>query len=177
MFLDANQGRFPRSSHSALAYREPAWGRRIAIYLDPTYTAQPGPLPVGFAGGVYRCPEDDRDDPLVWHYGKNVWFELSAGETGDLVGELSGPTYPRLASIPSTSRTVLVGELLSGSGADHMMAHFWRIGGEVEVDVDRHRGVSNFLWVDGHVSPESFTDTFDWDKQLDRWDPGFAAGQ
>ncbi len=175
LFLETNDGVFPRSSHSALSHRELPWGQRIAPYLDPAVEPSLGPVPKRLAGGVYRCPADDRDNLLLWSYGKNVWFELTAEETGDLVRADRGPTYHRLRSIPSTSRTVLVGELLSGSSSDHLMAHFWRIGGAPEVASTRHQDSSNYLWVDGHVSTQLLEETFDIQSRTDRWDPGMAA--
>lgn len=175
LFLDFNQGRFPRSTHSAFAHRELTWGMRIAPYLDPTTEPTMGPVPEGLMESIYRCPEDDREDKRLWSYGKNVWFELNSAETGDVEGAERGPTYARLKSIPSTSRTVLVGELESGSTTDHIMAHFWKLGGAVEVAADRHQGASNYLWVDGHVSNHPFEETFDWNRRFDRWDPGTAA--
>lgn len=176
LFMEANDGVFPRSSHSALAHRELTWGKRIAPYLDPTVEASMGPTSARLAAGVYRCPADDRDDLRLWSYGKNVWFELTAEETGDVVGASQGPTYHRLRSIFSTSDTVLVGELLSGSSADHIMAHFWKIGGTPEVARTRHQDASNYLWVDGHVSTQQFDTTFDIQSRIDHWDPGLAIG-
>ena len=126
LFLDNNSGRFPRSSHSAFAHRELPWGQRIAPYLDGTVQPSLASLPTSLTAGIYRCPDDDRQNLRLWSYGKNVWFELNAAETGDIVGEEKGPTYLRLQSVPSSSRTVLVAELLSGSETDHIMAHFWR---------------------------------------------------
>ncbi|WP_315861143.1 H-X9-DG-CTERM domain-containing protein [Aeoliella mucimassa] len=123
----------------------------------------------------FRCPEDDRDNLQLWSYGKNVWFELTSVETGNVEGVREGPTYHRLRSIESTSRTVMVGELLSDSTTDHIMAHFWRLGGAPEVAFDRHQGVSNYLWVDGHVSSHLLNETFDMEQSIDRWDPGMAG--
>jgi prepilin-type processing-associated H-X9-DG protein len=39
----------------------------------------------------------------------------------------------------------------------------------------RHSETANYLWVDGHVSNEVFTDTYDPTRNLDRWNPGKAA--
>lgn len=175
MYLDNHAGRFPRSSHSALAYGEPPWEYAIAPYLDPTANPEKGVLPGSLVAGIYRCPEDTRlrtPDASLWSYGKNVWFELRPSETGFLSGEASGPTYWWLKSVPSTSRTVLVSELESGSGTDHVMAHFWYFGGATEVAQDRHAQLSHYLWVDGHASTEHFSHTFDLAKKFDLWNPG-----
>ena len=125
---------------------------------------------------MYRCPDDTRTDKegkQLLSYGKNVWFELRAFETGLLFGVEEGPTFWRLKSIPSTSKTILGAELNSGS--DHFMAHAWLHGGATEVAVDRHNGASNYLWVDGHVSTKAFAETFDLGRKLDLWNPGTAS--
>lgn len=174
-FIEANHGKLPRSSHSALAHNEPPWGYAILPYLEG-----PGPdkvnrtLTGGLLNANYRCPDDLRDQRL-WSYGKNVWFELEASETGEVLGVARGPVYRRLRQIPSLSRTVLVGELESGSMGDHIMAHFWSLGGAVEVATMRHDRSANYLWVDGHITTEVFSDTFDPSRKLDRWNPGKAA--
>jgi prepilin-type processing-associated H-X9-DG protein len=178
LYLDTHDGRFPRSSHSAFAYREPPWEYAIAPYLDPTADPNHGVMPGSLREGVYRCPEDtraDKEEKQLWSYGKNVWFELRASETGALFGGLEGPTFWRLKSIPSTSKTILGAELNTGSSADHFMAHFWHFGGATEVAVDRHNGASNYLWVDGHVSTKAFVETFDLGQKLDLWNPGTAS--
>ncbi len=175
LFLENGDGRFPRSTHSAFAHRELPWEYALAPLLDPTSTPETGKLPSDLVEGVYRCPADDRRNTRYWSYGKNVWFELTPAETGEIVGEAEGPVYPFLRSITSTSRTVLVAELESWSMADHVMAHYWYLGGSPEVASERHAGVSNYLWVDGHVSPHEFSATFDKDQGVDRWDPGQAG--
>lgn len=173
-YLDTHDGRFPRSTHSAFAYREYPWMTVVAQYLDPTARPESRELPSLLTSEIYRCPEDVRTEEDVWSYGKNVWFELSEGETGDLTGAATGPTYPFLRSIGATSRTILIGELEAEPRVDHMMAHFWQIGGKPEVATDRHRGVSNYLWVDGHASTNQFEETFNLETGRDRWDPGKA---
>ena len=175
LYLEDHDGLFPRSSHSAFAHREFQWGQRIAPYIDPTVEPAFGSLPEGLSRGIFRCPEDTRDNLNLWSYGKNVWFELTSSETGNVVGESTGPTYHRLKSIETTSRTVLVGELETDSTADHIMAHFWRLGGASEVASDRHHQASNYLWVDGHATTNPLEETFDMTLPLDRWDPGMAG--
>ena len=124
---------------------------------------------------VYRCPEDDRRGQTVWSYGQNVWFELTPQETGELSGVARGPTYHRLSAIPSTSRTVLTAEIETAAWTDHVMAHLWYFGGEPEVTTLRHRSAANFLWVDGHVSTATLTETFEASSGVDRWDPSKAG--
>ncbi len=175
LYLENSDGRFPRSTHSAFAHRELPWEYAVAPLLDPTSVPETGKLPGDLVEGVYRCPEDARRNTGYWSYGKNVWFELTPAETGEIVGAAEGPVYPFLRSVTSTSRTVLVAELQSGSKADHVMAHYWYLGGSPEVASERHAGVANYLWVDGHVSPHEFAETFDLEQDVDRWDPGKAG--
>jgi prepilin-type N-terminal cleavage/methylation domain-containing protein/prepilin-type processing-associated H-X9-DG protein len=168
-------GKIPRSSHSALAYREAPWGYAILPYLEgwngvTVNTQNTG----GQLSRLYRCPSDLREE-RQWSYGKNVWFELEASETGEVAGVASGPTFRRLDDIPCKTQTILVGEVQSGAMPDHIMAHYWYLGGEVEVAQKRHETVSNFLWVDAHVSGETFPSTFELSRNLDRWHPGKAG--
>jgi len=173
-YIDLHKGRFPRSSHSAYAHRELPWEYAIARHLDPTAQPKVGILPLSLVQGIYRCPEDVRAAKGVWSYGKNVWFELLAAESAGLVEESTGATYQLLRNIPSTSRTVMVAEIETASQSDHVMAHFWYAGAIPEVATDRHLGVANYLWVDGHVSANDFAETFDIETNRDRWNPGKA---
>lgn len=176
--MDSRGGRFPRSTHSALAAGEPPWGYALAPWLDPTAVGATGTAPRGLFAGVYACPEDvrpERYERRQWSYGMNVWFELQPAESGPPLGVLAGPTFPRLKDVPSPTRTVLTAELESGSSADHMMAHFWYFGGAPETARARHAGTAQYLWVDGHVSTEAFEDTFDAPARVDRWCPQRAA--
>ena len=175
-YLENHDGRFPRSSHSAFANRVKPWEFLIAQHLDPTVKPEVKELSLGLTEGIYKCPEDIREELGLLSYGMNVWFELQASETGELVGAEEGPTYPFLRSIPSTTRTILIGEIDTPKNSDHIMAHFWYFGGKPEVAVDRHQEVANYLWVDGHVSTHRFEETFLIETNRDRWDPGKAEG-
>ena len=175
LYIDSHDEQFPRSSHSALAFGELPWGYAIAEYLDPTTDLTGRDPLIGLMEGVYRCPSDLRRERNAWSFGKNVWFELRPTETGGVSGALEGPTYWRLRSVPSTSRTILMAEIEGDAMPDHVMAHFWYFGGTPEVARDRHGQMSNYLWVDGHATGEFFTDTFDLDRRLDLWNPGTAS--
>ncbi|MCC7086475.1 MAG: DUF1559 domain-containing protein [Pirellulales bacterium] len=178
-YLEAHRGEFPRSTHSALAHEEMPWEFAIATHLDPTARPDTGMLPTSLLGSIYRCPQDDRLDhglePRDWSYGQNVWFELTPMEMLELTGNANGPTYRHLRCVPTTSRTVLTAEIRVVGYADHAMGHLWYQGGKPEVDAQRHNGVSNYLWVDGHVSANQFDETFDIENRVDRWDPGRAG--
>lgn len=174
-FTEANNGKLPRSSHSALAHSEPPWGYAILPYLEgPSLDQVNQNLTGGTLNNNYRCPDDLREQRF-WSYGKNVWFELEPSESGEVLGVASGPVYQYLRQIPSLSRTILVGEIDTGSLGDHVMAHYWPLGGAVEVAATRHGSSANYLWVDGHVTTEVFSDTFDPKRNLDRWNPEKAA--
>ncbi|MCH2116459.1 MAG: hypothetical protein MK161_02065 [Pirellulales bacterium] len=55
------------------------------------------------------------------------------------------------------------------------MAHYWYFGGAPEVATQRHFESANYLWVDGHVTANEFSATFDRSGKIDRWDPGQAC--
>ena len=175
LYAQDNNGYLPRSSHSALAYGVRTWSYLLPPYLGYPHYAAP-PVPDWWEtlfNGVYRCPEDPRSATNRWSYGKNVWFELSRSETGEIEGTDPGPTFWKVAQAPRSSAAVLYGELASGSMADHIMAHFWYSGGSPEVDRTRHRSWSNYAFLDGHAESLTFTQTFD-PPRVDRWHPGRA---
>jgi prepilin-type processing-associated H-X9-DG protein len=103
-----------------------------------------------------------------------VWFELTAEETGEAFGIPAGPTFPKVTNMRCPGRTVLYGELAGRSGGmgDHIMAHFWYLGGTPEVDEKRHGSTCNSIFVDGHAESRLFKLTFDLDKNIDLWKPG-----
>ncbi|MEN6336870.1 MAG: hypothetical protein ABFE01_21655, partial [Phycisphaerales bacterium] len=129
----------------------------------------------------YRCPADRRKN-LTYSYGKNVWFELESYETAEALGINSGPTYHTVMKVRRPGTTIEFGELLSPSGEDHFMAHFWLMdtdidagmGTTLEIDAKRHGGMGNYIYVDGHVQTQPFEETFDIEKHIDRWNPGKA---
>jgi prepilin-type N-terminal cleavage/methylation domain-containing protein/prepilin-type processing-associated H-X9-DG protein len=166
-----HRGQYPRSTHSALATQVMPWGYALSPYLGAGAYTGPGPAWEALFNGVYRCPADER--PGRWSYGKNVWFELESGETGEVDGVAEGRTYHRMNRVPRPSATVLFGELGSGSMADHIMAHFWYLGGTPEVDTMRHGTTSNVVFADGHAEQRVFITTYN-PPTLDLWHPGRA---
>ena len=171
MYADEHKQALPRSTHSYLAHGVKPWGYALGPYLGRNGASKPGPAFDSLFDGLYRCPSDERRKE--WSYGKNAWFELSAGETGEIEGTAKGPTYPRVCDVPRPTTTILYAELDSGSMADHIMAHFWYLGGSPEVDTDRHGSTSNDGFVDGHAESIQFEDTFK-QPDLDLWHPGRA---
>jgi prepilin-type processing-associated H-X9-DG protein len=147
------------------------WGYALLPYLGARPYTGPGPEWDAMFNGIYRCPEDSRRN--VWGYGKSVWFELESAETGEIDGRTAGPTYHRTVQVPRPAATLIYGELKSGSMADHLMAHFWYLGGLPEVDTNRHGHTSGYTFVDGHGESRVFSTTFILNK-LDQWHPGRA---
>ena len=106
-----------------------------------------------------------------------MYFELNP-DNDDYLG--TPQTWRRLASIPHPATTILQAEV-SGSGssmsdtADHIMAHFWMtLPDACDVDGLRHKGRSNYNFVDGHAAARQLSATFDPAMQLDMWDPFLA---
>jgi len=166
MYADDHGGRLPRSTHSATAHGERPWGYALLPYLACPDCKPTAPLWTNVFNGLYRCPVDKRRNS-DWSYGKSVYPELSAQETG-------GPTWPRLGDLPNASATVLFAEKAGGSMADHFMAHFWADGGEPEVDRKRHETRSNYIFGDGHAAAALFKTTYDPQQSIDRWNPETA---
>lgn len=171
IYAEANDDYLPFSTHSALSKRAMPWGYALMPYLGYPETVTSGPDWESLFNGLYRCPEDERR--REWSYGKNVWFELTPPESGEIEGKANGPVYHRLPDIRHPSRTILIAELASGSMADHVMAHFWHFGASHEVAHQRHGSTSNYLFVDTHVETRSFESTFNL-PELDLWHPGRA---
>jgi prepilin-type N-terminal cleavage/methylation domain-containing protein/prepilin-type processing-associated H-X9-DG protein len=165
-----NDDFFPRSSHSALANGCIPWGYAMSPYLGYGVYQGPGAAWDNLFNGLYRCRQDPRRDH--WSYGKSVWFELTAGETGEIAGLMEGPTFTKTSRVPRVSTTIMFGEVTSGSMEDHVMAHFWYMGGTPEVEGKRHGSTSNYAFVDGHAESRKFESTFDLSTGTDVWNPG-----
>lgn len=186
LFATEHNGELPRSLHSAGAgfvNGEPweyAFGRQISggRVLDGS------PLWWNLLNGLYHCPFDPRRSPLrvgdrlrgVFSYGYNVYYELTGQETATQPGQI-GPTWRRLSQVPHPAATVLFGELHKESGpmVDHAMAHFWTLyDAPPEIATDRHDPDAGYAWLDGHASETPFRQTFDPDRDVNRWNPAAA---
>ena len=189
-FADENDGKLPRSSHSA-GYNALPWA--ATLYEPITGRAFEGTSYSWDDAGWweatnthYRCPHDRRESPIAQpglpfsmpalSYGFNVYFELTPGEIDPSRGSHSTrPIWAKLSSIPRPSSTVLMGELVDSASRDHIMAHFWRtlsVDPESEVAVQRHGDAgSGYAWLDGHASTDAFSETYDPSNQTDRWNP------
>ncbi len=166
-----NQGRFPRSNHSAAANREPGWAASIASYLG----AQPEDATAAWVNRKFRCPCDPDHSPGAYSYGVNVFFELGQGDS--YVGRPS--TWRCSMHVPSPARTIMLAEIRQAAGsvgAEHFMCHQWSSlnAAKNAVANDRHSGRSNFLFVDGHVETMALEDTFQ-SRTKNLWNPSTAA--
>ena len=166
LYVDDSDGYLPRSSHSALAYGQLPWGYALVPYVLGKSFTRPDSRWTNLFSTLYHCPQDKRAT-TDWSYGKNVYPELSAEETG-------GPTWSRLAQIPRSAATVLYAEKGGGSMADHLLAHYWRSGGQPEVDRKRHDLKSNYIYADGHAVKQRFEQTFSLTNNVDNWNPETA---
>lgn len=168
MYSDENRDLMLRSQHSAFAARCMPWG--YALYESFTGAAfDPADSSVGWEAlfnGAYRCPLDRRKER--WSYGYNVHFELTRDET-------LGRTWTKRSNAPRPSATVLFGELLNTTSADHAMAHFWtQYNAPPEIDPKRHGTTTGAAFLDGHASSVPFTTLFDRSTSTDSFNPKTA---
>lgn len=156
----------PRSSHSSYAHRTQPWGYAFSLY------ARGMPFTVDDASwrallhGLYRCPLDLSGQ--TWSYGLNVYYELTAAETGDR-------TWRLRSSIPRPSDTVVFCELNDLTTADHAMAHYWvQYDAPPEIDALRHGTTTGVAFLDGHAASMPFETVFSMDRDIDDFNPGTA---
>lgn len=172
MYAQGNDDYLPRSSYSASVVGALRWGQAIIPYVNRGQYKGSGVNTDwnNIFNGLYRCPSDERRNDC-WSYGKNVWFELTASETGEIFSVMPGPTFCKLCQTRNPGDTVLFGEMRDESVSDHFKAHFWLMGGKPEVDAERHDKKANYTFLDGHVERLRFAETFDLGTGLDKWDP------
>ncbi len=166
LYEDDNGGALPRSSHSAMAYGQLPWGYALVPYLLGKDFSRPDAQWTNLFRTLYHCPKDNRKT-TDWSFGKNVYPELSAQETG-------GPTWGKIQQMPRPVATVLYAEKSGGSMADHIMAQCWKEGGQPEVAQDRHQHRSNYVYCDGHAVKQRFEQTFSLTNNVDNWNPDTA---
>jgi len=168
-FVNDNDGRMPRSSHSYFAARETPWAQAFyPYYSGREYSQQEREAWRTHVNTHVRCPFDERQtDDLS--YGYNVYYELTEQETGTR-------TFRRLASVPSPSATVLFGELHEDSSTpDHVMAHFWvQHSAPSEVAVIRHGTGAGYALADGHAMSAPERAVFAPEHGIDNWNPETA---
>lgn len=163
LYAEEHDDELPRSEHSAFTYGQKTWGYALLPLLGYDGVTPTSPVWTTLFNSLYRCPADRRT--TEWSYGLNVYFEL--GPEDDYQG--SPAVWRKLTSIPDPADTILVGEMTGG--ADHIMAHFWDEGATPEVATNRHRGRSEYLFVDGHADLLRFDATYRPAHRLDQWNP------
>jgi prepilin-type N-terminal cleavage/methylation domain-containing protein/prepilin-type processing-associated H-X9-DG protein len=171
MYAHGNDDYLPRSSYSASVVGALRWGQAIIPYVNRGQYNGSGTNTDwhNIFNSLYRCPSDDRRSDC-WSYGKNVWFELTGSETEGIFGP-PGPTFWRMSQTRDPGDTVLFAEMRDTSVSDHLMAHFWLMGGKPEVDMERHDKKANYAFLDGHIERLRFAETFDLSVGLDKWSP------
>ena len=168
-FFNADhRDRMPRSTHSAFAHRALPWGYAFYEYAtgEPFRSADQSWTDV--LNSLYRCPFDRHRKKTQWSYGYNVYFELTAIETGSRSWRIA-------TEIPRPDATVLFGEVGDDSDSampDHVMAHFWtQFNAPPEVAQHRHEPDSAYVFVDGHAADVPFHRIFDMSNKKDHWNP------
>jgi prepilin-type N-terminal cleavage/methylation domain-containing protein/prepilin-type processing-associated H-X9-DG protein len=159
LYAEDHADTFPRSMHSAAVHRELPWGRTLAGYVGGG-----GGHWTNLLHGLYHCPSDPRVGS--WSYGQNVYFEL--GPDDDYFGKPA--TWRRVGQVRRPAGTILQSE--NASGTDHIMPNFWVIEADtVDVAKTRHKGRSNYTFVDGHAGSHRFEETYRPADGVDAWHP------
>jgi prepilin-type N-terminal cleavage/methylation domain-containing protein/prepilin-type processing-associated H-X9-DG protein len=166
-------GEFPRSWHSAGAYREPGWAVSIAPFLGISEEDINSDWERAF-NRFYRSPVDNETSPFLFSYALNVHFELNPG--GDDY-EGSPATWRRQVAVPSPSRTILMAQSKPVFFGDHLMCHQWSSLQALKnaLNHDVHGGFSHYLFVDGHIEKLPGEQTFNPNTGLNLWNPALAA--
>lgn len=166
MYAGASKDSMPRSQHSAFPNRVAPWGYAFFEYVTGSAYRQSDAGWLAVFNGPYRCPHDRRAQR--WSYGYNVYYELTAEETG-------GCIWTRLSQVPVPTASVLFGELLPTASADHAMAHFWKqFNAPPEIDPMRHGDGTGVVYVDGHAVSKPFPSFFDRVSDVDQYNPATA---
>jgi prepilin-type N-terminal cleavage/methylation domain-containing protein/prepilin-type processing-associated H-X9-DG protein len=172
LYTDTHKDRFPRSQHSAAAHGEPGWNTSLAPFLELPAPKTEADLAANL-NAAFRCPSDLARDATIHSYGLNVHMELDpAGD--DYTG--SPQTWRRRRDIQKPSRTVMVAEARPVPFADHFMCHQWSKlkTAETAVAHDRHAGIANYLFIDGHVESLPVQETFDPSLGRNLWNPSLV---
>lgn len=189
MYAQTNNGLLPRASMTAgmkpplEPFKVRPWGEAIVPYLmhRPSFSRFDSDAGVVFTSlfdGLYRCPSDTAHmdeswtyNPIQlylghWSYGKNVIFEYNSHWDPKYSGFL------QLDSIRRPAHIVLFGEIAATQMSDHFMVDAWlNDGSNATVDTKRHRGMANYLFCDGHATPEGFKDMFNPCAGINHFDP------
>lgn len=172
LYTQDHGGNFPRSSHSAGAYREPGWSASIAPYLGVSETEIEHSWENVF-NTHFRSPADESTDVFTYSYAINVHFELDP-EGDDYQG--APKTWRALHQVPNPGGTILLAQPKPVRFGDHLMCHQWSgiQAAKNALNHEIHDGKSNFLFVDGHVETLAVEETIDPTRNLNRWNPSLA---
>lgn len=169
LYANDHDGEIPPSWHSAAIRRTGNWAVEISPYLHPHGAASSDAWSETF-NRYFRCSEDDSWDPMIFSYGLNVYFELDPASDSY---EGSPETWRRIEDLNQPSSTILLAETRPVAFGDHFMCHQW--GGipaaRNAVNHDRHGEQSNYLFADGNVRRLDVSETFDPQKEVNRWHP------
>lgn len=173
LYSTDHEGEFPRSWHSAGAYREPGWAASIAPYLGVDRDTMEESWPEVF-NRYYRSPADYETNPFIFSYALNVYFEVQPGGD-DYRG--SPQQWRRLAQVPRPARTVLLAQSRPVMFGDHLMCHQWSgiNAARNALNHEIHSGTSNVLFVDGHVEALPVEAIFDPSQGVDLFHPEGAS--
>lgn len=163
LYLDNNNGKFPPDSHSDNIH--------LITKLQPYSNSQL----------LYRCPSDiskNFEKPLPGYrtrrrssYGSNFYMApLAPGEAAD-----GTHGFTDASAFGQPSRTIYIAEMKMNSTADHFHPAYWTAGTR-EPDYDGmgmtiHGDKANYLFLDGHVRPMKFEETWKRDGAINFYDP------
>jgi prepilin-type N-terminal cleavage/methylation domain-containing protein/prepilin-type processing-associated H-X9-DG protein len=172
LYAQDHDGELPRSLHSAGAHREPGWAASIAPYLGASSAGSLADWKPVF-NRFFRCPSDTSNDPTIYSYGLNVFYELTP-DGDDYEG--SPATWRRLLQIPHPSKTILLAETRTVPFGDHFMCHQWSgtTAARNALAFDRHAKKSDFLFADGHAETLPVEITFAPERKINLWNPSTA---
>ena len=155
-----NDDRLPSSSHNPAGY----WLYQLTAYTQEAL--------------LFRCPSDHEEPFVDWHLSLDQqpddidqmrWssFALNSLLDGDYnkVGNIRHPRYTiYISEAPDQWR-----------GVDHTHPELWNslTQAKRQIAYERHRGRSNYLFVDGHVETLDIEETLDW-PDTNYWWPGHA---
>lgn len=159
LYTADHEGEFPRSWHSAGAYREPGWALSIAPYLG----VEEEQLLSDWEGAfnrLYRSAAHKETSPYIYSYALNVYFELDPA--GDSYPG-SPATWRRVMTLPAPGKTVLLAQTRPVMFGDHVMAHLWTSANAARnaLNHEIHNGQANYLFADGHVKLLPVEQVFD----------------
>jgi prepilin-type processing-associated H-X9-DG protein/prepilin-type N-terminal cleavage/methylation domain-containing protein len=152
LFADAHRGKWPDTTHTTVP--DPVTGEFLQAWI---YTV--GPY-IESVDAIRICPDDllgqQRLQSRLTSYTLNGWLSSEAN-----------PSFDRLLRITEMSKSIIAFELSEKKGfddpyADHVHSFNWfsasqKAKGRVfqgvssEISVDRHDGLANYLYADGHV--------------------------